>query len=255
MKNESQSEDTTDGSLVDHLVELRDRLIACLWVVVILTFVSFHYAEYIMNILREPIRPYLPTGGLIYTGPIDKFMSHVKIAVVSGILFSCPWWLYQVWKFVAPGLYQREKKYAVSFIFVGTFLFLSGALFAYEVVLKMAFKFLMTFGGDADKPMIAIDSYLSFVSQIVLLFGLSFELPLVLSLLVMMRIISRKFLIEKRRYAVMTIAVISAIVTPPDLLSMVLMLVPMWFLYELSIVAAYFIEKARKEETAEVESR
>lgn len=246
----SQDQDFGDVGqpLVEHLAELRTRLFYSLIFVVIATFACFHVAGEIFDYLRQPIQPYLPQGGLIYTGPIDKFMAYVKIAIVSGVIVSCPMWLWQAWQFVAPGLYRKERKYGIAFITFGTVLFLGGVAFSYLVVLPMAFKFLMTFGGEVDKPMIAIDSYLSFVSQITLVFGLSFELPLILSILGMAGLVSSRFLREKRRYAVMLLATIAAVVTPPDLLSMVLMLGPMWLLYEFSIVLVYFIEKKRGSE-------
>ena len=234
-------------TIFDHLGELRVRLVRIVAGILIGAFASFHFAEHIFAIIRLPIAPYLPNG-LIYTGPIDKFMAYVKIAVASGIVLSCPYWFYQIWAFVAPGLYKKEKKIAGIFVATGSGLFVLGILFSYFVALPMAFKFLMTFGGDADKPMIAIDSYLDFVTQISLMFGLSFELPLVISLLGMLGLVSKAFLKEKRRYAVMIIAVVSAIVTPPDLLSMVLMMGPMVLLYEISIPIVGMFERKRAAE-------
>lgn len=237
-------------SLYDHLAELRSRIIKCFWIVLVATFVAFHFAEPIFDFIRKPIEPYLPQGGLIYTGPIDKFMAYVKLAIATGIVVACPFWIYQAWKFVAPGLYKHEKRYAVGFVASGTFMFLLGVTFSYLIVLPMAFGFLMTFGGEADKPMIAIDSYLSFVTHITLMFGFSFELPVVLTTLGLLGVISKKFLQTYRRYAIVGIATVCAIVTPPDLASMVLMLAPMWILYELSVVLVGFFEKKRMEDTA-----
>jgi len=242
--------DDPGHSLVEHLTELRVRLVHSLIAIVLATFVCFHFAGPILDALRGPIAPYLPQGGLIYTGPIDKFMAYIKIAVVAGVIVSCPFWLWQIWKFVAPGLYRREKKYAAGFIFSGSVLFACGILFSYFVVLPMAFGFLMTFGSEADKPMITIDSYLSFVTHLTLMFGVAFELPLVLVTLGMMGIVSKKFLSAKRRYAIMAMAVASAVITPPDLLSMLLMLGPMWLLYEISIILVGFVEKKRDQTEA-----
>ena len=232
-------------SLTEHLAELRTRLINSLYAIIAGTFLCFSYGEQIFNVIRKPIEPYLPAGGLIYTAPLDKFMAHVKLAFVGGLMLSSPWWLYQVWQFVAPGLYRTEKKYAASFIFSGTLLFASGASFAYFVVLPMAFHFLMTFGGEQDKPMIAIDHYLSFVTQLTVMFGLAFEMPLALVTLAMMEIVSKEFLATKRRYAIMIMAIASAIITPPDLMSMLMMLGPMIFLYEFSIVLVGVVERKR----------
>lgn len=243
-----ETESSSQQSIFEHLAELRHRIINSLYGFVVATFVCFHYCGPIFEYIRKPIEPYLPNGGLVYTAPIDKFMAYVKIAIVCGIVTSSPLWLYQIWKFISPGLYKNEKKYATGFIFSGTTLFLLGISFSYFVVLPMAFKFLMNFGSTADKPMITIDHYLSFVTQISLMFGISFELPLILTTLGMMGIVSQAFLKDKRRYAIMGMAIFSAIVTPPDLLSMVLMLVPLVLLYELSILTVGIFERKRADD-------
>lgn len=232
-------------SLVEHLTELRVRLIYSAYILIAATGLCYGFSEKIFNFIRAPIAPYLPNGGLIYTGPMDKFLAHLKLSFVCGVLISCPFWLYQIWKFVAPGLYSKERKYSVGFICSGTILFLAGSSFAYYVVLPMAFKFLMNFGGDVDKPMISIDQYLGFFTQMCLMFGLAFELPLVLTVLGMLGIVSQKFLKEKRRYAVVVLAIGCAIITPPDLLSMIMMLIPMLALYEIAIVFVGIFERKR----------
>ncbi|MDG0814979.1 twin-arginine translocase subunit TatC [Bdellovibrio svalbardensis] len=240
--------DLKGQSLFEHLGELRTRLVYCAYILVIATGICYGFSEHIFNFIRAPIQPYLPNGGLIYTGPLDKFVAHIKIAFVCGIIISCPLWLYQVWKFVAPGLYSNERKYTIGFIFSGTALFLLGAAFSYWVVLPMAFHFLMNFGGNIDKPMISIDQYLGFFTQMCLMFGVSFELPLVIAILGMMGIVSHKFLTEKRRYAIMGLAIASAIITPPDLMSMIMMLIPMVGLYELGVFVVGIVEKKRAAE-------
>lgn len=252
--SEEQSSNNVNMSLVDHLVELRTRLIYSAYALIIATGVCWGFTEKIFNYIRQPIQQYLPMGGLIYTGPMDKFFAHLKVAVSCGFIISCPFWIYQVWKFIEPGLYKKERNYALAFVLSGVSLFVAGMSFAYFVVLPMAFKFLMTFGGDIDKPMISIEQYLSMFTQTVLMFGLSFEVPLILSLLGLMGIVSHKFLITSRRYAIMALAVVSAIITPPDLLSMILMLVPMILLYEVGVFFVGFFERSREKEAAAAES-
>lgn len=242
------SESDTGLTLMDHLAELRFRLIRALWGCIAGMLVCYNFTDKIFDFIRAPITPYLPAGGLIFTAPADKFLAHLKIAFFGGLLLSCPFWIYQIWKFVAPGLYGKEKKYSIGFIFSGTFLFALGVTFTYVFVFPAAFHFLMGYGGDIDKPMITIDQYLSFFVTTSLMFGISFELPLVMGILGMLGIVSTKFLREKRRYAVVGMAIVSGVITPPDLLSMIMMLVPMMLLYEIGIFAVYFFEKKRAAE-------
>lgn len=233
-------------SLIEHLEELRKRLIRAFLAVFVGMGIAWSQTDHIMDWIRQPIAPYLPEGGLIFTGVMDKFMAHIKVAALSGVILSCPFWIYQLWKFVAPGLYKHERRYAMSFIAFGSILFLSGVAFVYFLVYPAAFHFLMTFGGGTDKPMISIAEYLSFFTMTTMMFGLAFELPLILTLMAMLGVIDSAFLKAKRRYAVVLLAVISAILTPPDLISMLMMLVPMVCLYESAIwIVHFFVERPR----------
>lgn len=246
---ETNQQGDSFGGLMEHLVELRTRLIRMAISIAVASLICYGYSEIIFNFLREPIAPYLPTGGLVFTAPMDKFMAHVKISIVSGTILSCPFWLYQIWKFIAPALYDKEKKYAVTFISVGTVLFLIGISFAYYLALPAAFEFLMGFGGDIDKPMITITDYVSFFVLTLLMFGLSFELPLIIVILGLLGVVSQKFLREKRRILIVGLAVFSAVLTPSaDLLSMMLMLVPMVVLFEIAILIVGMFERQRKEQ-------
>ncbi|HND84576.1 MAG TPA: twin-arginine translocase subunit TatC [Pseudobdellovibrionaceae bacterium] len=233
-------------TLFEHLAEFRNRLVYSAYGLVVGIGAGWGLSDRIFNLLRKPIEPYLTTGGLIYTGPMDKFVAHLKLAFVFGVVASCPYWLFHVWRFIAPGLYKSERKYAMGFIVAGTGLFALGVSFAYFIALPMAFKFLMTFGGDTDKPMIAIEEYLSFVSGTCLAFGGSFEMPLVLVTLGMLGLISKKFLQDKRRYAYLIIGIIAAIVTPPDALSMLMLMVPLLILFEASILIIGLFEARRQ---------
>ncbi len=232
-----------NNTLTEHLRELRVCLIRSLWGIILGTVICYNYMAPIMEVIRKPIQPFLPTGGLVFTAPIDKFMMGLKVSFFSGILLSCPWWLYQIWKFVAPGLYNQEKKYGVSFIFFGTLLFCIGISFSYFLVLPQAFEFLMTFGGDVDKPMITIDEYIGFFATMMIVFGFAFEMPLVIVILGMLGVVSKAFLRAKRRYFYVGMSVLAAIVTPPDAISMMMMLIPLVGLFEFSILIVGFFEK------------
>lgn len=240
--------ESNEMNLIQHIAELRFRLTRAAISILAGTMLCWGFSEHIFNIIRRPIARYLPNGGLVFTGPIDKFMAHIKLAFIAGMIVAAPFWLYQLWKFISPALYKNEKKYAAGFILFGTFQFILGILFCYFIVFPMAFKFLMTFGGDIDKPMITIDSYLGFFTQTAIIFGLTFEMPVVITFLGSMGIISQEFLKKNRRYAIVTMTVVSAIVAPPDALSMVLLLVPLWLMYETSVILVGIFQKRKKAE-------
>lgn len=227
-------------SLVGHLTELRKRFIFSAIYVGLGFAISWIYSSEIFEFIKVPISSYLTTGGLVFTAPMDKFLAHIKVSLLSGLILSCPFWLYELWKFISPGLYRNEKKFGIAFIFAGSLFFLLGVSFVYFVVFPMAFEFLLQFGGEVDAPMITIKDYLSFFTTVTLVFGLAFEMPLVLTIFGMMGIIKADFLRSKRRYAIVLLAGSSAILTPPDIISMFAMLVPLILLYELSILSVAF---------------
>lgn len=231
--------------LTDHLTELRKCLIRAIIFIGIGFLISWMFTDQIFDLLRSPISPYLKTdsGGLIFTAPMDKFMAHIKVALFSGFIVSSPLWMHQLWLFIAPALYKEERKYGVWFILFGTALFLTGVSFVYFVVYPLAFEFLMTFGGDKDVPLIKIDEYLSFITTTTLVFGLTFEMPLVLAVLGRLGLVSSSMLKASRRYTVVILALVSAVVTPPDLISQILLLIPLYLLFEFSIYLVQIIEK------------
>lgn len=229
-------------TLVEHLSELRTRIIYSLYAIVLFTGIAWYFSENIFDLVRMPIRDYLPGKGLVFTAPTDKFMAHIKISVLAGIIAACPVWIYQVWGFVSPGLYIKEKKYGRYFILFGSLLFLMGVSFAYFLVLPTAFKVLLSFGGTVDVPMITINDYLSFFMTTILVFGAAFEMPLVIVLLGLMGIVTTKGLRHLRRYAYVVIAIIAALFTPPDAISMTLLGVPLILLYEISILVLRAVE-------------
>ena len=228
------SEDSSQ-TLVEHLADLRKCLIRSLIAIIVGFCACWAFSEQLFDFIRQPISPFLKEGGLVFTAPMDKFLAHIKVCLLASIIVSCPFWLYQIWLFVAPGLFEKEKKYGIAFIFFGTFLFLTGVSFVYFIVYPMAFDFLMNFAGGTDTAMITISEYLSFFTTTTLVFGAAFEMPLILTILGIMGVIDHHLLRRMRRYAIVIMAALSAFVTPPDVISMFAMLAPLTLLYELSI--------------------
>lgn len=233
-------------TFVDHLTELRTRLIRVLLIVCGASVCAFYFSNEIFDILRSPIEAYLPSQGLVFTAPADKFMAYLQVSVFAGVILSSPLWFYQIWKFIAPGLYSNEKKAAAYFIVSGSVLFVTGILFAFYGALPAAFEFLMGFGNAKDTPMLTIDSYISFVVWMVILFGLAFELPLVVVMLGLLGVISANFLRKNRRFIIVFLSVLAGVLTPsPDLASMMVMFVPLVILFEISVIIVSQIEKKR----------
>lgn len=241
--NESSEQGLT---LTEHLRELRTRIIRAMWGIAIGAIVCYHFVEEIFVYVRMPIEKYLQGGGLVYTAPSDKFMAYLKVAALGGIVLTTPWWIYQIWKFVAPGLYAKERKYTLGFMLSGSVLFVTGVVFAYYLALPAAFDFLMTFGGDVDKPMITIDHYLGFFTMMLLVFGVCFELPLIIVIMGMTGLVTQAFLRQNRRYIIVILSIASAVLTPgTDIASMMTLMVPLYFLFELSIFLVGFFEKKK----------
>lgn len=240
-----ESRNEGNMSIFEHLNELRFRLTRSAYIIFFGAIICWSFSEIIFNFLRQPIAPFLPAGGLIFTAPMDKFMAHLKISLIAGLLLTTPFWLYQIWSFIAPALYKRERKLALGFVFFGTVQFIMGLAFSYYFVLPLSFKFLMNFGGTTDKAMITIDSYFSFLTHAAIVFGICFEMPVIISFLGLMGVVSRRFLIDKWRYSILIISVISAIAAPPDALSMILMIGALAILYLISIIVVGYFEKIR----------
>lgn len=238
-------------SLVEHLSELRHRLIMALLGISVGVALGIWQSELLLEIIRKPILPHLGQGGLVFTGVMDKFLAHLKVGALGGLILTCPWWLFQLWKFISPGLYKDERKYAIAFIVAGTILFLAGVSFVYFFVYPAAFEYLLNVGGNVDKPMITISEYLGFFATTTIMFGLSFELPLVLVLLAMMGVIDAAFLKRNRRFAIPGMALVAAVITPPDAISMIMMLVPMVGLYEVSIWVIQYVLPRHQNKAAE----
>lgn len=239
--------DDQNLTLVEHLTELRYRVVKMLQGIFIGIAACIYFSESLMIVIRKPILPYLGEGGgLVFTGVMDKFMAHLKVGALAGLILSCPYWLYHVWAFIAPGLYRKERKYAAAFIVSGTILFLLGVVFVYFLVFPAAFEYLFAVGGDVDKPMITIGEYLGFFTLMTVMFGIAFEMPLILVLLALMGVFDAAFLRKHRRIAIVIMAVVAAVLSPPDALSMVMMWVPLLVFYEGSIIVISMLVKNRE---------
>lgn len=225
--------------LIDHLLELRSRLLKAVagWMVILLALLPF--ANKLYGWLAKPLLDKLPDGGqLIAIDVAAPFFTPLKLALVAAMVLSAPWALYQLWAFVAPGLYQREKRLARPLLAAAVLLFYSGCAFAYFLVLPTVFGFLAKTTPAGVAMMTDITHYLDFVLVIFLAFGLSFELPVALVVAVALGVVTPSQLREWRGYAVVVIFIIAAILTPPDILSQLLLALPMMALYELGILAS-----------------
>jgi sec-independent protein translocase protein TatC len=186
----------------------------------------------------------MPAGGsLIFISVAEAFFTYMKVAFIAGLILTSPFILYQIWAFVAPGLYQKEKKYVVPFVLGGSLFFAMGVLFGYFIAIPIGFKFLLGYATDFIKPMPSMKEYLSFSIKFLLAFGLVFEFPVVLVLLARIGVIDAKTLARQRKYAILLIFVFAAIVTPPDIISQIMMALPLMGLYELSILLSKIFGK------------
>lgn len=227
---------SNSSNITEHLTELRNRLIKILLSIAGGFVFSYFFSPEIMELISRPVHPYLlaTKGNLIFISPFEKFFSYLWVSLFSGLILSSPLWLYQIWKFISPGLYKQEQKWTMLFVGASTLLFLSGILFVYFVVYPFSFRFLLGFGGN-ELPYISLKPYLSFFLRTAFVFGLVFEMPLVLFTLLKLKIVSPEQLTKARPYVVVLIAFLSAMITPPDIFSMFFMMGPLYLLFEGSI--------------------
>jgi sec-independent protein translocase protein TatC len=232
-------------TFISHLIELRDRLLHALIAIGIAFVPCFVFARDLYTLLATPLLAKLPAGSqMIATDVTGAFFVPMKVAMMVAFLIALPYVLYQAWAFVAPGLYQNEKKLAVPLIITSTALFFVGMAFAYFAVFPMVFKFVVGYTPQGVLMMTDINSYLSFVLTLFLAFGVTFETPVVVIILVRMNIVSVAKLRDIRPYVVVGAFVIGAIFTPPDVVSQFMLAIPIWILYEFGIVLASMMSKS-----------
>ena len=222
-----------------HLEELRKRLITCFIAIGIGFVAAYGFKEKLFQALMHPLVSVMKTGEtLIFTGLPEAFFTYLKVAFLAGIILASPVIIYQFWIFVAPGLYEKERRLLIPIVFLSTLFFVGGALFGYFVVFPFGFKFFLGFATDVIKPFPSMREYLSFSSKLLLAFGLVFELPLIVTFLARLGIVNVPFLKKNRKYAILLFFVGAAIITPPDVVTQIMMALPLMVLYEISILGA-----------------
>ena len=234
--------DDTKAPLIDHLIELRSRLLKSVAVLAVLFFTCLYFAKPIFAVLVQPLLA-AGQGKVIYTDVLEAFFVDVKVALFASLMLGFPFFATQAWKFVAPGLYAKEKRALLPFLVMTPFFFGAGAAFAYFIALPWALHFLLgphfqgDVGGIQREALPAIGNYLSFSTRFLFGFGVAFLLPILLMILERAGFVSVGQLVKSRRYAIVAAAAVSAVLTPPDAVSMLMMLVPLYALYEFAILA------------------
>lgn len=225
---------------LDHLEELRRRVIKSIISVILLSIVAYAFSERLLEFLTQPIPE------VYFMAPTEAFSTRIKISLIAGIIVSLPVIFYHAWKFITPGLFEKEIRLIIPAVLSSTIFFLIGASFCFWLVLPVGIKFLMGFGTEKLKPMIQIKDYISFVSYMVLAFGAVFELPVISYFLGRMGVITSNTLVKGRKYALVGILILSAAITPsPDVFSQLMLAGPLYFLYEVSIVIVRLTQKKK----------
>jgi sec-independent protein translocase protein TatC len=232
--------DDTKQPLLEHLIELRRRLLWCLATFVLAFFVCFHFAQDIFAVLVQPLLR-AGQGKLIYTDVFEAFFAQVKVALFAALMVSFPVIATQLWRFVAPGLYAKEKNAFLPFLLATPVFFATGACFAYFVAMPWALRFLLSFqgniGGVQQEALPGVGNYLNLVTHFLFGFGAAFLLPILLMILERAGIVTREQLAKSRRYAIVAAAIVAGVLTPPDAVSMMILMVPLYGLYEFAILA------------------
>ncbi|WP_373868511.1 twin-arginine translocase subunit TatC [Acinetobacter bereziniae] len=234
-------------SFTEHLVILRQHLFKTVALLLILFFCLLPFANHTYQILSEPLRAQLPTSSsMIATDVTATFMAPFKLNFYIAIMLAMPFIIYQIWSFIKPGLYEKEKLLTFPLLVGSIVLFYLGIAFAYFLVLPSILHFFISVSPETVAPMTDINSYLTFCLKLFLVFGLTFEIPIITLLLILIGIVSTQSLIEKRRFIIVGCFFIAMFVTPPDAISMIMLAIPMWLLFEIGLLVGRFLEK-RKE--------
>jgi len=232
-----------------HLEELRSRLITCFIAVGVGFVLSYGFKEKLFNILLIPLLSVMKSGEeLIFTGLPEAFFTYLKVAFLSGLILASPVIIYQFWMFVAPGLYKKERSALIPIIVLSSLFLIGGSLFGYFIVFPMGFQFFLGFSNETIHARLSIKEYLGLASKLLLAFGIVFELPIIITFLARLGIVSVDFLKKNRKYALLLFFIGAAILTPPDVVTQVMMALPLMVLYEISIIGARLFGRKKPEE-------
>ncbi|MBI5508627.1 MAG: twin-arginine translocase subunit TatC [Deltaproteobacteria bacterium] len=252
MSGAGDKPDSADGSrmtLIEHLEELRRRIVYSGSVLLVATVASFALAPRLFDWLRLPLES-VKGQKLITLGPLELFMTYLKISILAAVFATAPWILYQAWQFVAPGLYRHEKRWIVPFVGFGTVFFAAGGAFSFLVVLPYGFQYLVQMAPATVETQYSVSNYFSFVIQLTLAFGLVFELPLIMWVLAAAGIVAPKTYSGFRKYWIVLAFIIGGVLTPPDPFSQFLMAIPLLLFFELGILGARMLHRRRQQASA-----
>lgn len=245
-----QEVDGKEQGFISHLLELRDRLLRMVVVILVFFVLLFPFSEEIFTYFAQPLLELMPDGtSMIATGVTSPFLVPFKLVLMLSVLLSLPYTLYQVWAFIAPGLYKHEKKLVAPLVFSSVMLFYCGIAFAYFVVFPLLFGFFIAIAPEGVSVMTDIGQYLDFILAIFFAFGIAFEMPVATFLLVQAGVTTVESLSAKRPYIIVGVFVIGMFLTPPDIISQSLLAIPMWLLFEIGLVASRVVEKNKQEES------
>lgn len=251
-----ENEEQPGGSmtLMEHLEELRQRLTRAAIAVGVGFLVAYFFKEQLYGYLTIPLKAAMPPEAkLIYTAPAEAFFTYLKVAFLAGIVAASPVIFYQLWRFISPGLYDSERRNIWPFVIFSSVLFITGAIFCYTIVFPYAFQFFMSFATEDITPMLKLNEYLSFSSMLLFAFGVVFEMPLILVFLGRLGVVSSQALRRQRKYAILIMFAGAAFFTPPDVVSQILMAVPLMILYEISIWLVAASQKKKEAKQAAME--
>jgi len=241
------SEEESKLPFTTHLEELRRRLIYAVVAIVLGAIIAFLFSKQLFYFLAQPLVKILPPNQpMIFTALTEAFFTYFKVALLAGFFLACPIVFYQLWKFIAPGLYEHEKKFVIPFVISATAFFILGGAFAYYIVFPFGFKFFLGFSTDYLKLLPKMNEYFSLSLKLIFAFGIVFEMPVITFFLAKMGVVNGEMLSSKRRYAIVLVFVVAALLTPPDVGTQLLMAGPLILLYEVSVwVARIFGRKSQ----------